>query len=58
MKKCIVKQATESRFTVKFELTPGDLLALQHALQEYNTVTGRDVRTYLENACREAGVQE
>ena len=49
--KCDIKfNRKESKYTVKFELTDGELTALSNALKSYDTAVSADVSAFLSNA--------
>lgn len=55
MAKCTIKKKfakTDNVFIVRYELTRGELLALEHALSAYAevSVVGKDVFNYTSNA--------
>jgi hypothetical protein len=47
----------ENLYIVKMSLTPGQLLALNNALTEYDTAVGRDLLAFLQNAATKSGIR-
>lgn len=57
MKSCNIKPKKDNTFTVQFNLTRGQLMALYSALSERDTATTADVRKFMENAADEIGLE-
>lgn len=57
--KCDITPPTEVplHYIVQMSLTLGELIALKHALDTYDSIVGDDVRAYLNNAIERAQVK-
>lgn len=57
--KCEIEKpvALLQRYIVKMSLTKGELVALQNALNSWDTLVGQDVRAYLNNALTREGIE-
>jgi hypothetical protein len=57
MSKCVIKKKpkTDNMFIVTYELTRGELMALENGLCQYseNSMVGKDVFEYTQNALTE-----
>jgi len=57
--KCDIDKPTAPplHYVVKMSLTQGELIALKNALDAYDSLVGRDVRAYVNNAITREGIE-